>query len=29
MAEIERAGVSPASSVSHCCVKNTYSNQWQ
>lgn len=29
MQEIEDNGVSPASSVSHCCVKETYSNQYQ
>lgn len=29
MAEIGRSGIAPASSVSHCCVKETYSNQYQ
>lgn len=29
MAEIGRSGIAPASSVSHCCVKETYSKQYQ
>lgn len=29
MAEIGDSGVAPASSVSHCCVKETYSNNFQ
>ena len=29
MAEIGRSGIAPASSVSHCCLKETYSKQYQ
>lgn len=29
MAEIGYSGIAPASSVSHCCIKETYSNKWQ
>ncbi len=29
MQEPEDAGVAPASSVSHCCVKETYSKSYQ
>lgn len=29
MAEIGHSGIAPASSVSHCCVKETYSKQYQ
>lgn len=29
MAEIERSGIAPASSVSHCCIKKTYSKNYQ
>lgn len=29
MAEVEDYGVAPSSSVSHCCVKETYSKEFQ
>lgn len=29
ISEIARANIAPASSVSHCCIKETYSNKWQ